>query len=167
VSLFWDQPGRLEDSPRRPACMATPCIPRNACRFCRVTSPAFPVFRRLSGVTSAVRDRGRFSRAYWTPPLTPASAMRVERTQIENLGLRPLVSLTDHDNIDAGLALKDEPISVEWTVPYERSVLHLGIHNLPVDSARSWISVMAAYTSAAVESGYRRFWAKWAGFRAS
>ena len=32
--------------------------------------------------------------------------MRLERKQIANLGLRPLVSLTDHDNIDAGLALR-------------------------------------------------------------
>ncbi len=32
-----------------------------------------------------------FSRAYWTPPLTPASAVHLERTQIANLALRPLV----------------------------------------------------------------------------
>jgi hypothetical protein len=98
-----------------------------------------------------------FSRAWWTPPLTPVSALRLEREQIASLGLRPIVSLTDHDNIAAGLALqavasgKGDPISVEWTVPYERSILHLGIHNLPPNSARSWMSVMAAYTSAAVE----------------
>jgi hypothetical protein len=66
--------------------------------------------------------------------------------------LRPLVSLTDHDKIDAGLELEDDPISVEWTVPYERSILHLGIHNLPPASARSWMSAMAAHTAAPVES---------------
>src|ERR1017187_10595766 len=42
-----------------------------------------------------------FARAWWTPPLTPSSALRVERDQIAGLGLRPLVSLTDHDNIEA------------------------------------------------------------------
>src|SRR5579863_1499917 len=45
-----------------------------------------------------------FARAHWTPPLTPASALWLERKQIERLGLRPLVSLTDHDNINAGMA---------------------------------------------------------------
>jgi hypothetical protein len=40
------------------------------------------------------------------------------------------------------------PVSVEWTVPYQRSVLHLGIHNLPSGTARTWLSAMAAYTAA-------------------
>src|SRR5580704_6851878 len=47
-----------------------------------------------------------FARAYWTPPLTPSSALHLERKQIGRLGLAPLVSLTDHDSIDAGLALQ-------------------------------------------------------------
>ena len=34
-----------------------------------------------------------FARAWWTPPLTPASALRLEREQIAALGLRPMVSL--------------------------------------------------------------------------
>jgi len=99
-----------------------------------------------------------FSRAYWTPPLTPASALHLERKQIESLGLRPLVSLTDHDNIEAGLALqvasprRKTPVSVEWTVPYENSILHFGIHNLPASCDRAWMKAMAAYTAAPVEA---------------
>src|SRR6516164_4075722 len=50
-------------------------------------------------------QRADFSRAWWTPPLSPASAFNLEREQIAQLGLRPIVSLTDHDNIQAGLAL--------------------------------------------------------------
>lgn len=94
-----------------------------------------------------------FERAFWTPPLTPACALRLEQTQITGLGLRPIVSLTDHDNIDAGIALQVSsdnrvtPISLEWTVPYQRSIFHLGIHNLPATSARSWMSTLAAFTS--------------------
>jgi hypothetical protein len=118
----------------------------------------------LPGVSQMVRRYQRpgrggqaaidFSRAYWTPPLTPSSAFRLERTQIDNLGLAPMVSLTDHDGIDAGLSLQvtsnrsEAPVSVEWTVPYERSILHFGIHNLPADCDRSWMAAMAAYTSA-------------------
>ena len=49
-----------------------------------------------------------FARAWWTPPLTPACALRLEQEQIAGLGLRPLVSLTDHDNIEAGVGLADE-----------------------------------------------------------
>ena len=107
----------------------------------------------LSGYERARRFQVDFSRAYWTPPLTPASALRLERKQIAGLGLRPLVSLTDHDNIEAGMALQvasdgsEVPVSVEWTVPYRRSILHLGIHNLPPDTARSWLSAMATHTA--------------------
>jgi len=93
-----------------------------------------------------------FARAYWTPPLTPASALELERQQIQGLDLMPLVSLTDHDNIEAGLTLqvaadrREVPVSVEWTVPYASSILHFGIHNLPPHCDRSWMSAMAAYT---------------------
>lgn len=95
-----------------------------------------------------------FARAWWTPPLTPASALRLERDQIAGLGLRPMVSLTDHDDIEAGLTLGvtadpgETPVSVEWTVPYERSILHLGVHNIPRDGARDWMGAMAEYTAA-------------------
>jgi len=94
-----------------------------------------------------------FARAYWTPPLTPASALRLEQKQIAKLGLRPMVSLTDHDNVEAGLALQltadpaATPVSVEWTVPYRRSIIHLGVHNLPPANARQWLSRMAAFTA--------------------
>jgi len=107
----------------------------------------------LSGYERGPR-RVDFARAYWTPPLSPASALRLERKQIENMGLRALVSLTDHDNIEAGLSLqvaadpRDVPISVEWTVPYERSIFHLGIHNLPPATARDLMSTFAAFTAA-------------------
>jgi hypothetical protein len=99
-----------------------------------------------------------FARAYWKPPLTPASALHLERKQIEGLSLRPLVSLTDHDSIEAGLTLqvtsqrRETPVSVEWTVPYEHSILHFGIHNLPARCDREWMAAMAAYTSAPDEA---------------
>src|SRR5258708_30152293 len=60
-----------------------------------------------------------FARAFWTPPLSPASALRLEREQIAKLGLHAVVSLTDHDNIEAGAALQvtaraaEVPMSVE------------------------------------------------------
>lgn len=118
----------------------------------------------VPGISQIVRHYQRgaqpvdFARAWWTPPLTPSSALRLERDQIAGLGLGPLVSLTDHDNIEAGMALqvtercREVPVSVEWTVPYEHSIVHLGIHNLPPGAARTWLSTMAAYTAAPSES---------------
>ena len=95
-----------------------------------------------------------FARAWWTPPLTPASALSLERAQIADLGLLPMVSLTDHDDIQAGLALGvtadpgETPLSVEWTVPYGRSIFHLGVHNIPRHAAQFWMATMAEYTAA-------------------
>jgi hypothetical protein len=94
-----------------------------------------------------------FSNAYWTPPLTPRGAYEVECRQIENLlGLDSMVSITDHEDIEAPLRLRllpqtrHIPISLEWTVPFEGAQVHLGIHNLPSSSARRWLSEMRAYT---------------------
>ena len=63
------------------------------------------------------------SRGWWTPPLGPHDAWTLERSQIESLGMNALVSLTDHDDIEAPTSLqlleqcRGVPISVEWTVP--------------------------------------------------
>ena len=119
--------------------------------------------KHVPGVSRLVEDCERrgalnFARAYWTPPLTPASALSLEEEQIADLGLRPMISLTDHDNIEAPIALQvtaareDIPASVEWTAPYYRAILHLGIHNLPQAQARRWMAIMAAYTAAPEES---------------
>ena len=77
----------------------------------------------------------------------------MERRQIsETLGLAPLVSLSDHDSIEAAMHLhvveKPEtvPVSVEWTVPFGPSFFHLGVHNLPRGEARSWMDALAGYT---------------------
>src|SRR5215510_11787030 len=86
-----------------------------------------------------------FGRAYWTSPVSPRQVLEIETLQIEKeLGLPALVSITDHDDIEAGLHLQlfnnsnRIPISLEWTVPYGNIVFHLGIHNLPAEYA-TWI----------------------------
>jgi hypothetical protein len=94
-----------------------------------------------------------FARAYWTPPLTPELAYETERDQIENtLELKAMVSLTDHDNIEAPLFLRTlpgterEPISLEWSVPFAATIFHLGVHNLPIDQAQTIVEDLTAYT---------------------
>ena len=94
-----------------------------------------------------------FARAYWTPPLTPKLAHETEKNQIENtLGLKSLVSLTDHDNIEAPILLRElretaqTPISLEWSVPFAGTIFHLGVHNLPSGRAQGIMDDLAAYT---------------------
>jgi hypothetical protein len=92
--------------------------------------------------------------AYWTPPMSPLAALRLETRQIElDLGLRSLVSITDHDTIGAPMALRvmpearHVPISVEWTVPFGDAVFHMGIHHLPAAAAETMMEHFRAYTN--------------------
>ncbi len=95
-----------------------------------------------------------YSRVWWTPPLEPKAAYDLERNQIESkLQCRALVSLSDHDSVDAGLALEmfhdceGAAVSSEWTVPIGESFLHLGIHNMQPVRARMLERAMANATA--------------------
>jgi hypothetical protein len=93
-----------------------------------------------------------YERAFWQPPLNPQAAYNLEVDQIrDTLGLEPLVSITDHDELEACRELRaigiPIPYSLEWTVPYGPTVFHLGIHNLPPDAAVSLHTKMARYTA--------------------
>jgi hypothetical protein len=94
-----------------------------------------------------------FSRAYWRGPLGAQAAHNLEKKQIEHLDLPAIVSLTDHDNIDASLQLRaegivvDAPVSVEWTVPFEHTYFHIGVHNMAAKAAPSLMARMAGYTA--------------------
>ena len=151
VKFVWREPGFV-DGFRSGVCLHGHTMHS---RECLNFLPRYS--RHVPGIRQVVNYYERkqcvdFARAWWTPPLTPASALRLEREQIADLGLRPMVSLTDHDDIEAGLALgvttdaADTPISVEWTVPYERYVFHLGVHNIPRNSSPWWMAAMAEYT---------------------
>jgi len=93
-----------------------------------------------------------FDTAYWTPPLTPQIVYSSEKQQIENAGLKPIVSITDHDCIDANLDVnaahpsEEAPISMEWTVPFDRGFFHIGVHNLPPQSAHAITAQLLEYT---------------------
>ena len=82
------------------------------------------------------------ARIWWTSPVSAGQALHLERTQIEEqLEMAPIVSLTDHDNIDAPmhlqLAARNEhvPVSVEWSTLFGETYFHIGVHNLPPKSA--------------------------------
>jgi len=94
-----------------------------------------------------------YAASYWTPPLTPKSSFDLESRQIENLDVAPMVSLTDHDSINAPMLLRTVPsarqipVSLEWTVPYGKQSFHLGVHNLPSAKAAQWMQTLADYTA--------------------
>ena len=95
-----------------------------------------------------------YARSYWTPPLTPSLAFDLERNQIENqLQIPGLVSLTDHDDIQAPMLLRSVPssrhipVSVEWTVPFGQTAFHLGIHNLPSATGAEWMGRLKSFTA--------------------
>jgi hypothetical protein len=115
----------------------------------------------LSGAIRKQREKYRaakgkeldLKRAWWTPPLAARQAWDLEKSQIERtLGMDALVSITDHDNIDAGVTLhaleemRHVPISIEWTIPFRRTFFHVGVHNLPVDHATEMTRAMNEFT---------------------
>ncbi|MFZ1085121.1 MAG: hypothetical protein WAN35_09175 [Terracidiphilus sp.] len=94
-----------------------------------------------------------YAASYWTPPMTPKLAFDLETRQVENLNLAPMVSITDHDNINAPMLLRTVPsarqipVSVEWSAPYGNQSFHLGVHNLPSARANEWMQTLADYTA--------------------
>ena len=93
-----------------------------------------------------------FNRAYWTPPIPPRAVLEAESAQIEQFGLDPLVSITDHDDIGACLHLqvvdpdRDVPVSLEWTVPFREGFFHVGVHNLPRERSGPLWELLKDYT---------------------
>lgn len=93
-----------------------------------------------------------FSTAYWSPPMTGQAVYNIEKDQIARAGLDEIVSITDHDSIDAGLEVNRNgenthaPISLEWTVPFEFGFFHVGVHNLPTDRAVEITQTLLEYT---------------------
>jgi hypothetical protein len=86
--------------------------------------------------------------------MTPKLAFDLESRQIESLDIAPMVSITDHDNINAPMLLRTVPsargipVSVEWSAPYGGvQSFHLGIHNLPSARAAQWMSVLEDFTA--------------------
>ncbi|HEY6446224.1 MAG TPA: hypothetical protein VIY53_07190 [Acidobacteriaceae bacterium] len=130
---------------------------RETLKFLAVLGARYRLMRRLMHRLErrAAVNHGMqvdYGRSYWTPPLSPKLALDLESRQIGELGLAPMVSLSDHDNIEAPLLLRSvmgerrSPISVEWTVPWGAQAFHLGVHNLPASTASEWMQILAGFT---------------------
>ena len=113
-----------------------------------------PLLTRLEQRSERMHGvRINYAASYWTPPMTPKLAFDLETRQIEKLDLAPMVSLTDHDTINAPMLLRTVPsarqipVSVEWSAPYGEQSFHLGVHNLPSARANEWMATLADYTA--------------------
>jgi hypothetical protein len=95
-----------------------------------------------------------FDRANWRPPLQPKMAYDLESRQIQRLGLNSLVSITDHDTIEAAMLLRTVPssrhipVSVEWSAPFGQTIFHLGVHNIPSRDGMEWMRRFEEFTAA-------------------
>ena len=112
------------------------------------------------GVARHQRKNGRapdFGSFYWRPPLAPVAVVASEREQIAaRFNLPGLVSLSDHDTVEGPRRMRasgavDTPLSVEWTVPYEDAVFHLGVHAIDPSRLDTAERLLAAYTQGARE----------------
>ena len=110
------------------------------------------------GVAEYVRKHGRpldFEKCYWRPPVTPADVIASEREHLQRrLGLTALVSLTDHDTIEGPVSLRARgthhiPLSLEWTVPFEHTTFHLGVHGIRPAQVHEITAALRAYTTSA------------------
>jgi hypothetical protein len=99
---------------------------------------------------------------YWRPPVTPAAVIDSELAQLEQrLDLSGLVSLTDHDTVDAPRMLRangraDVPLSVEWSVPFEGCLFHLGVHAISPAAIDGTMDAFAAYSAGPPGGAHRR-----------
>jgi len=90
---------------------------------------------------------------YWRPPVTAIGVVESEQAQAQDrFNLPGLVSLTDHDTIEGPLSLRasgrtDVPISFEWSVPFEKTIFHLGVHGISPASIDATMRALAEYTA--------------------
>ncbi len=130
------------------------CLEYLPCQAARIPVVGSIVQARIRRYEEANGKSIDFRRAWWTPPFSPAQVYASECEQIASLNLAPMVSITDHDSVEAGLTLQDHPapepipVSVEWTVPIAGDYLHIGVHHIPAARARSVMEVLAEYTAA-------------------
>src|SRR5262245_52885099 len=123
-------------------------IPLVAARFER----AMDTYRRVHG-----RELD-FAAAYWRPPLSPAAVVASERQQIAaRFDCDGFVSLTDHDTVEGPCAVassgdRSVPLSLEWSVPFDGAMFHLGVHAISPARLAATERALAGYTCGATRS---------------
>jgi hypothetical protein len=159
ISYLWREPKAAEGFKAGVSLHSHTNQSKETLDFIAEMSQDFPILQpimRWAEDRSAEKTgiRPQYSKSYWTPPLTPALAFDLEEKQIENsLQLPGMVSISDHDDINAPMLLRalpsarHIPVSLEWTVPFGPTAFHLGIHNLPSATGVAWQKRMEEFTA--------------------
>jgi hypothetical protein len=164
ISYLWREPKAAEGFKAGVSLHSHTNQSKETLDFIAEMSQDFPILQpimRWAEDRSAEKTgiRPQYAKSYWTPPLTPALAFDLEQKQIENsLQLPGMVSISDHDDINAPLLLRSLPsarhipVSLEWTVPFGPTAFHLGVHNLPSATGVAWQQRMEQFTALPVET---------------
>src|ERR1700693_3441269 len=112
ISYSWRRRNVAQDFPSGVSLHSHTCMSKEPLHFLAKLGTDFKLLRSIF----ASRERHcrdvhglqlNYEKSYWTPPLPPRLAFDLERRQIEDdLQLPALVSITDHDDIQAPLLLR-------------------------------------------------------------
>ncbi|HXM92252.1 MAG TPA: hypothetical protein VN974_11935 [Candidatus Dormibacteraeota bacterium] len=154
ISCVWNQPEIAGKYRAAVSLHSHTNFSKESLHFIPAFAEKWPILRRALDKQCQKSCRPvDFSTAYWRPPVSAKVGFELESKQIEHqLDLMSLVSLTDHDSMGAPMSLRQLsdsiqiPLSVEWSVPFEDAVFHLGVHNLPENLAAGIMEDLAEYT---------------------
>ena len=156
ITSNWKQPAAIQAFTTGVSLHSHTSVSEETLGFVHAMFVAMPGLKRIfDHYTKRSQQHGvtlDFDRANWRPPLQPRMAYDLESRQIQRLGLNSLVSITDHDTIEAPMLLRTVPssrhipVSLEWSVPFGQTIFHLGIHNLPSRDGLEWMQRFEEFT---------------------
>jgi hypothetical protein len=159
ITTNWEKPAAVETYTTGVSLHSHTSISEETLGFIHAMFSAFPamknVFEHYQNKSSKHGIKLDFERANWRPPLQPRMAYELESRQIQRLNLNSLVSITDHDTIEAPMLLRTVPssrhipVSLEWSAPYGQTTFHLGIHNLKSADGMAWMKRFEEFTAQA------------------
>jgi hypothetical protein len=156
ITTNWHEPSAIEPYVTGVSLHSHTSVSQETLGFIHAMFVAFPAMKTLFDHYQRRSDRHGikldFDRANWRPPLQPRMAYDLESRQIQRLNLNSLVSITDHDTIEAAMLLRTVPssrhipVSLEWSTPYGQTTFHLGIHNLKSADGMAWMKRFEEFT---------------------
>jgi hypothetical protein len=159
ITSNWKQPSAPERFTTGVSLHSHTSVSEETLGFIHAMFAAFPAMKSVFDYYQRRSDKHGikldFDRANWRPPLQPRMAYDLEAKQIQRLDLNSLVSITDHDTIEAAMLLRTVPssrhipVSVEWSAPYGQTTFHMGIHNIPSQQGHEWMKRFEAFTATA------------------
>lgn len=159
ITMNWQEPAAVEPYVTGVSLHSHTSISEETLGFIHAMFVAFPVMKTVFDRYQRRSDKHGitldFERANWRPPLQPRMAYDLESKQIQRLNLNSLVSITDHDTVEAPMLLRTVPssrhipVSVEWSAPFGGTTFHLGIHNIKSADGLEWMRRMEAFTAQA------------------